>query len=354
MKVSCLIKPRAALAQVVLFLPSLLGLVAAEPPAAPKAACDPCEQLYASCREIGWYDPYSEGAKYYFGLGVERDYKKAFACLSKSTDTRYEWLDYSLLILMCLNGDGVAKNPVKALEIWNKHTEVKADGTKVFHLFSGLEEPIRARLKKPKATFTRVEMEHVVVATPEIGQCYGIKLMLKNQEVERFTAYLKCHLPALGNRELAKMGEALYRLGETESDAVSYSTGTWREMYSAEHDLFLYDMHLRRLRGLSAGVIPVTKTSQDLARAERQLDAAYRKALDDFPKEKELEEERELYRNCLEEGCKAWSEYRDAWVRLMVVLKGEWEVKVVEESVKTWLAEERVTEYEKLINPECF
>ncbi len=290
-----------------------------------------------------------ECLKYYYGIGVPVDYSKAMDCFQKDDIGK----GYPFLILMYLNGDGVERNPQKAQELFEE-ADNKLNYWGVG--YQNLEKIIQERLKTPQKIYPRLTCNDIPMDSDESYDCNDIQTDLNDQELNRKVETFKGRLNDMEKKEL--------KIIEDEAETLEINDGKRAVLDLMEEDILgISDEHPRHTYGkalhqdkikdwLLKGQLNVS-TLKECQEARRNLNKSLQTAFKKIIEEKELFETQNKgfsnypkYDPGLEEDQKGWELYRDAWVRLleMVKTKGVKDNVVIENSVVTQLCRDRIKE----------
>lgn len=287
--------------------------------------------------------------KYYYGIGVPVDYSKAMDCLQKDDVGE----GYPFLILMYLNGDGVEASPKKAQELF----EVADKTVNYWGVgYQNLEKIIQERLKNPKKIYPRLTCNDITEGSEESYDCNDIQTDLNDQELNRKVETFKGHLNAM-EKKMFKIIEEKAVILETNDIKRAYLDLMDEDLLgnSEIHPRQTYGkvLHQDKIKNwLLNGQLNVA-TLEECQEAKKELEKSLQATLKKITEEKEVLEDENNGRPIdpkkdpgLEEDQKGWALYRDAWVKLlkMVKTKDIQDDAVIENSVVTQLCRDRIKE----------
>lgn len=283
---------------------------------------------------------------YYFGIGVNQDYKKAFDCYNRSKDP-----DYIALILMYLNGEGTAKDLKKADDLL---TYFKADQAGGNQTTWQLEKHVKEQLANPKGKFARVDYGDIAFTTDDMTHWMKIQQKLQEQHDKKDLENLKKNLNYKAAKILGEIDKQNYIIKELEGERVDmeWIDGTLRGAATGSYEEYLQDNHRDRIMEMVVKHKLKKASRDELQNYEKKLDKLYKKVLVDGEQmcadlRPDMQGEiKQDYAPTVLAARNAWIKYRDKWVELLKIVKPEGmnDEETIEISVKTLLTKERIEE----------
>lgn len=292
-----------------------------------------------------------EGIDYYFGLGVEKNYEKAFTAFLN--DNTSEYIPY--IILMYLNGDGVNVNPKEALAVWEKAASTNGyDDPKMEYL----KEIIDERLANPDGTFLRVDYCDIAMTTIDINFCGDIQNHLRDQEMQSMISQITSDFNSSQKElfDLIQNNYSIIRKNDADRMYNLYFDGTIRGAAYSGMEFYIQDKHQKRIELLLVKNSINNFTESDFIKADKSLNEAYKKQKlknqnhfeETIQIYKDDPEKIKYYKNLISEvnlnlknAQLAWINYRDNWVKLLKKITGNDNIEI---SLKTFLTIERTEE----------
>lgn len=292
-----------------------------------------------------------DGIDYYYGLGVKKNYKKAFTAFTKDncfTSTNF-------IILMYLNGDGVKVNPSKALNVWKKSTE-SSGYTDV--TMGCLKKIIDERLVNPNKKYPRIEYGDIAMTTPDMNFWGYIQNRIQDQKIQNEISTIKKSLNTY-QKSLFNLIQSNYSIIEKNDADRMYNLnidGTIRGLAYAGMKSYIKARHQKRIELFLIKKSIKEYNESDFINADKALNKTYKKLKLKYQNNyqemikmnKDDPEQSQYYQDLnsevnlnLKKAQLAWIKYRDNWVKLLKDINGK---KNTEISVKTLLTIERTEE----------
>jgi len=297
-----------------------------------------------------------DGIDYYYGLGVEQDYHQALVEFQKGTNSD---IDALFEILIYLNGDGVAKDPARALEIWR--TKLVKNGWASLTTIN-LRKVIDERLARPTTVFPHLSFEEIADTTTDINAAADIRARIQQNRQAQVFAAVEVRLSPGDRESWSKLKRLIGKISELDSDRVytEYIDGTIRTAYFYGVQHLILAHFLDRSEHWLLGQPPVTADSPfnevdknlntTYQKLMRSLGDEYQELIDMYQDEPETQQKYRTYEKDmvagLREAQRAWIEYRDTWVRLLVERSVDLDPKRLEAYVKTEITKDRLSELE--------
>ncbi len=269
------------------------------------------------------------GIDYYYGIGVEKDYKKAFSAFSESnysTSTPF-------IIIMYLNGDGIEKDPNKALKVWNDATETTGS---IDATMQKLKRIIDERLANPTGEYEHIEYCDIAVTTIDRADCFLIQNELKDQELQNEILQITNKFDQKQKILLNKIQTNYLIIEENDSERIYnlYIGGTIRRSAASGMEAYDKERHMNRMKKFIVDNNFDYYTETDYIKADKRLNECYKWLRYERTNNSEINQN-------LKKAQLAWIKYRDNWVKLVKTLNND---ENIEATIKTILTIERIEE----------
>ena len=290
-----------------------------------------------------------DGINYYYGIGCKKNYQKALESFQSAGED-----GYFFLILMYLNGDGVPADPQKALGVWNKSQESVAGNNQTYYKY---KEIIDERIAHPKKVFERLGCGDVAMTTYDMDVCASIDIALQNQLGNQQIKEIENKLNAVSRKKYDEINKIFNVIVENDVNRVDlgyYRGGTMRGLDMSGTQQELKSWHQTISKDWLLDGILERATKNDFQMADKELNLQYKNVwkevedeLKDVQENPQTPEDYENYSGVLINAQRAWIQYRDKWVVLLLMNKpnGFTNDKNIEWSVKTALTRERIKEF---------
>jgi uncharacterized protein YecT (DUF1311 family) len=304
---------------------SLLALVCASPllgqaenpGAQPAELCEKYMQTPLPAEALSVANPKSwpecDSYKSYSGIGRKVDYAEARRCawserLAQQADIQPKYTVASLfggaamLTVLYANGEGVEQNKQLALRFACESTLEEQGQIDILAL------PDRSHVMQKKFKYC-----DEAYSTFEMNFCaaYDAEIATQKRQDE---------LDKLSNRWPQADKDALAVLEKTEKDYVdahsrgeTYLGGTIRNLRMNGVEEHQRDQFLAAVRKFESGNLPAGNET-DYKKADADLNATYKKALELAAKQNFDEDEGDIRPEGIQKAERAWLKYRDAWV----------------------------------------
>jgi len=293
-----------------------------------------------------------DGIDYYYGLGVEKNYQKAFTVFSTdNTDTSIKFI-----IIMYLNGDGVKVNPSEALNVWKNATEPTGS---IDVTMQDLKKIIDERLANPNKKFPRIEYCEIAWTTIDTNICGTIQNRLKEQEIQNKVSSITASFNSSQKSffDLIQSNYSIIEKNDADRMYNLYIDGTIRGAAYSGMESYIKERHEKRIERFLIQKSIKEYTESDFINADKSLNEAYKKQK--LENQNNFEYMIEMYKDDpekikyyqdlisevnlnLKTAQLAWIKYRDNWVKLLKEINGVKENTEI--SVKTLLTIERTEE----------
>ncbi len=293
-------------------------------------------------------------ALYYGYQQIKPDMAKAYKCFEAEGD-------YAMQMIMLYNGEGVARDLKKAIQIGKAND--KSDDSR----FSSILETIEEELKSGKKTGPKKKLsycEDILISNMEVdlqAYCDEIRDQLEHAATYKKHTEFSARLSDTQKKMLAKVEDARERLGQSQGELMEFQ---YRQGTIRIHMIRITMLSVKS-RYLGFNVSHLTGTGlpefseSDWAEADRQLNQGYRALLKEN-EQSELEmaetpdEKKQAKADIKEFNSLAkrmqldWIKLRDLYSDFAVALFPKQNPGVVKRSIKTLLSRERAQEFKQL------
>ena len=278
-------------------------------------------------------DEYLSGESYYYGLGVDIDYKKSYKMFQEEKD-------YFYLALMYLNGEGQPSSIQKAEEMLNKMIEEHKDLDFKLYRDEALASIIHERKSNPQDNNTKLHICDFAYNTLEINHCMYIREQAEEYAIAKKMDEIRKQLSRQGQLQLEIMEKNFQIIKKEDADKIYtiYIDGTIRTSAASITAMYLAENHKKCIVSfLETRNLPL-KTKEDYKEADKLLNKLYQEKKKSFTNES--------LRDNLKISQRAWIKYRDAWEQLLLLyrphnLSSDEEIS---HSIKTYLTLQRIEE----------
>ena len=250
------------------------------------------------------------------------------------------------LMMMYLNGDGVVASPQKAQEIYEKASEAGP--------YELVEEIIKKRLANPNGTFERITCSDISLGTIDMNACESWKADAKDNENSKRIVNIGNQLNSQAKNELLEINKQFEVLKNYDGQRVymEHIDGTIRGLARAGMESYLLDRHMKRIEDLLVNKNLIKINLEELKKADDELNKEYQAKLLEGKEMRDGSRHPELlddYEPITRKAQNAWIKYRDAWVRILKIVKPKdmESESDIENSIKARLSKERIEELDE-------
>jgi hypothetical protein len=211
---------------------------------------------------------------YYFGIGQQRDFNRAFACEMAKPEQERHW---ALLALMYLNGEGTARDLRRAREAL-AHNRTDYCGATC----AALDEALRRHEASPTKHHGRIDYcKDIAQTTPDVNYCLGVEERKEELRGKRAGKALAAALAPEARKRFAALPQAFAKFKEADGsrEYQNFKEGTIRGEASALMEKRVAKHYQAALSLWGPKATQPRPSARPLAEADRELNEVYREIM---------------------------------------------------------------------------